>query len=373
MKKEFKPLAAIITDLHIGSKNYNKQLFESQLQFFEEQFFPYLLTNNIKTVFHLGDFFHNRNHADWMILQEIKTRFFAWFEKNDVMFHTIIGNHDSYYKNTIEYNSMVENFKEFKNVIIYTKETIVNLGKYSVWLVPWIVDEHKFEFIDGVDIVMGHFDISGMKMLKNFNSTNGFNRDAFKKYKLVFSGHYHIRSKSGNINYIGTPYQLTWNDFDEPKGFCVLGEDFHFKYIENEINPKHIKILIQKNDDEFKYIVQGDTLNKSIEISEKDLMKLAKQNYARLITESNLSQTDIDNIYNSVNLVSRDGYKIEVINTNEIIEDFDFSELEDSVDDNNILTLISSYIREIEFESSIDKLTLEQIVINLYKEIELGE
>lgn len=368
MKKEFKPLAAVITDLHFGSKNYNKQTFESQMAFFEKQFFPYLLKNKIETVFHLGDFFHNRNHADWMILQQIKVRFFQFLQKHDIKFHTLIGNHDSYYKNTIEINSLIENFKEFSNVIIYDKPKVINFWKYTIWMVPWITNEREFTFIDNADIVMGHFDISGSKMLKDFVSNEGFNRSQFERYKLTLSGHYHIRSRNGNIHYIGSPYQLSWNDFDEPKGFCLLGEDFQIKYIENTVNPKYVKVLVRTLDDELGYTVQGLNSGKSESISEKEMLKITKNNYVRVLTESNISQTNVDNIYSSLNLVSCDGHKVEIINTTELIDDFDFTEIEKTVDiDTDGIKLITSYISGIEFDDSIDKQLLQTIAIDLYK------
>ena len=51
---------AVVTDTHFGFKNDSPLFLESYLKFFEDQFFPYLLKNNIKTVIHMGDVLDRR-------------------------------------------------------------------------------------------------------------------------------------------------------------------------------------------------------------------------------------------------------------------------------------------------------------------------
>ena len=51
---------AIITDTHFGARNDNINFSEYFYRFYEEQFFPYLKENNIKTCLHLGDILDRR-------------------------------------------------------------------------------------------------------------------------------------------------------------------------------------------------------------------------------------------------------------------------------------------------------------------------
>ena len=227
-------MIALTRDLHFGSKSFNKSVFRLQLDFFEKQMFPFLLKHKIKHVIHLGDFVHNRSIIDLYIMDKLKKHFFQWFEDNDVTFHTVIGNHDTYYKTTLEPNFYTENTKEFKNVIVYSDPTLIELEGHKIEMMPWIIKEDETVWHEDVDIVMGHFDIKSFPMhSRGINSMEGFDRSYFSDYNLVLSGHYHVKSKKGNIRYLGTPYQLSWSDFDVDKGFWVLDEEKNMKFVRN--------------------------------------------------------------------------------------------------------------------------------------------
>ena len=47
----------------------------------------------------------------------------------------------------------------------------------------------------------------------------------YNKFEQVFSGHYHTRSSHGNIHYLGNPYEIYWNDVDDPRGFNLYDTD----------------------------------------------------------------------------------------------------------------------------------------------------
>jgi DNA repair exonuclease SbcCD nuclease subunit len=42
------------------------------------------------------------------------------------------------------------------------------------------------------------------------------------QYKSVYLGHYHTPQKAGNVNYIGNPTHLDWNDKNQEKRFMIL-------------------------------------------------------------------------------------------------------------------------------------------------------
>jgi len=50
----------------------------------------------------------------------------------------------------------------------------------------------------------------------------------------VMSGHFHHKSTTQNIEYLGCPYELTWSDYQDPKGFHVYDtETRELEFIRN--------------------------------------------------------------------------------------------------------------------------------------------
>ena len=350
----------LISDTHFGSKSFSKSVFETQMTFFESQFFPYLIKNKIKDVIHLGDLVHNRNTIDLWILQELKTRFFKWFDDNDIKLHLIVGNHDLYYRSTLDYSFQKENLNEFKNCVIYDENKIIELGKYTIGIIPWICDEEKFIPPKSVDILMGHFEMINFHMMKNIISHSGLDQSIFKDYKYVFSGHYHTKSSNENIYYIGTQYQLTWNDYNEEKGFYVLKDNYKLEFIPNKVCPSFVKIFY--NNGELKQI----GLSTKEIITEEEAIKITEQNYVRLYTISCMDQYKLDNFHSSLSIVSKNDYKIEIVDLREVIEDYDFSGIEDEAE--NTIDIIINYINGMTFEESINKDTLIEMSKTLYRE-----
>ncbi len=91
---------ALLNDTHFGARSDSPIFNEYFYKFLETNFFPYLKQNNITTLIHLGDVVDRRKFVNFKIAHDIRNRFFnrLWKEKIDT--HIILGNHDTYYKNT---------------------------------------------------------------------------------------------------------------------------------------------------------------------------------------------------------------------------------------------------------------------------------
>lgn len=353
-----------LADLHFGQKAFSKAVFEMQMQFFEKQFFPWCIKHGVKHVLHGGDLFHNRNIIDWYIMTEVKKRFFGWFEENKVHFHTVVGNHDSYYKSTIETNSPLATTAEFEYIHVYAEQTEVQVEKYTVGMVPWIINEHEARLPENVDVILGHFDAKDFQLMKGVYSTDGFDLSFFKNYKLVLSGHYHIKSHRHNFYMVGTQYQTSWGDFGIDKGFYVLQDNFKMKYVDNTVSPRFVKMYYREIDGIQTVSVVGEKGEKRRDLEKNEVIQCVKKNYCKLIVEKSTDQAALDAFFTSVQARSRDGYKIELVDANEVIESFDFDELEQKIiEESDVFETITTFVGGMTFDSDIDK----DIVCDLFR------
>ena len=219
---------AIITDTHFGARNDNVNFNEYFYQFYEGVFFPYLQQNNIKTCIHLGDCFDRRKYVSYRTAKDFRERFLLPFNVLGIDLHMLVGNHDIYYKNTSQVNSLTELIGDkHKNIHIYEDATEVDFGGLPVLLMPWINQTNEI-YAEGMidetraDVCMGHLEINGFQMNKNvIISSGGREKEFFRKFDTVMSGHFHHKSDDGHIYYLGTPYELYWNDWEDKKGFHI--------------------------------------------------------------------------------------------------------------------------------------------------------
>ena len=97
---------ALLNDTHFGARNDSNIFDEYFYKFYNDIFFPYLKENNIKTLIHLGDVVDRRKYINYRIAHNFQQKFWKrlWDLKIDT--HIILGNHDTYYKNTNKVNSI---------------------------------------------------------------------------------------------------------------------------------------------------------------------------------------------------------------------------------------------------------------------------
>ena len=260
----------ILGDLHFGIKQANIGFYEkTQLTFFRDLLIPYMLKNNIKYILQLGDFLDNRTSLDTRLWDRIKKDIFdELIVKNDIKIITILGNHDIAYRNHLDCSFMYTIEKMYKdNVRLISTPSTISINNKKYLFQPWLTPDENVDStsILNSDYILGHFETTGFMMVKGHNCNNGINPKSFspKNIKAVYSGHFHIRSSKGKIHYVGTPYQLSFGDYDLKNGFVVhnsSGASGKDKFIENNVSSKFIKI---KYNDENKDPLEVSGLYKS--------------------------------------------------------------------------------------------------------------
>lgn len=235
--------AVILNDTHFGFKNDSCIVLDYFLDFFTEQLFPYLKNNEIKTIFHLGDLFDRRKYVNFKTLHRVRKEFLEPLQDMGIRVHAICGNHDTYYRNTNNLNSLQELASQFSNWTIYSEPTNLHLSVGCVALLPWINQENEMksaQFVSETEcsILLGHLELCGFQSIRGTFIEQGYDPKNFEKFEYVLTGHYHIKSSRNNIHYLGTQYQMGFSDVWEPKGFHVF--DFKERTLEFILNPKKL-------------------------------------------------------------------------------------------------------------------------------------
>lgn len=234
---------ALVTDTHWGVRNDNSAFHRYFNRFYSEVFFPYLEENNIENIIHLGDIVDRRKYINFVSARAMRKQFIEP-AMADFNTHIIIGNHDTFYKNTNSVNAIEELYWLNKNEQFkwHTEATEVEFDGCKILFIPWICAENSkatMELIASTDatVAFGHLEISGFAMYRGNVAIEGEDPQIFSKFDLVCSGHYHTRSSAGNIHYLGAPCEYTWSDFNDPRGFHVFDtETRELTFVQNPIS-----------------------------------------------------------------------------------------------------------------------------------------
>jgi DNA repair exonuclease SbcCD nuclease subunit len=337
---------AILTDTHWSARKSSRLFQDYFEQFYNNVFFPTLDQYGIETVIHMGDAFDSRKSIDFVGLDWTRKVVLEPLLKYKV--HLITGNHDVYFKNSNKINSPELLLRDYSNIKTYSEPTEINIDGLDVLLLPWINSENQdnsFKLIKNTKatVVMGHLELQGFRVNRNLvMNEHGLEANLFSNFKKVFSGHYHTRSDNGTVFYLGNPYEIYWNDVNDPRGFTIFDtetlEHFHID------NPYRM----------FYNIYYEDTPYQTFDVREYE------NKIVRLIVRK---KTDIKQFERFVDkLYSANIAEIKIVENFQIInlEEFDAFETEDT------FSILQRYVTESECELS--KTTISNILEEVYKE-----
>ena len=342
---------AIITDTHFGARNDNQNFNNYFYKFYDNVFFPALEERGIDTCIHLGDVMDRRKYISYKIANDFRVKFISKFQQNKMNLHMLVGNHDTYYKNTSDVNSLTELVKLAK-VKIYKDPKIVEFDGLPILFMPWINSTNYSQSLKMLntaktDILMGHLEINGFEMHRGQIAQGSYDKEVFRRFDTVFSGHYHHKSDDGQIFYLGTPYEIMWNDWDDPKWFHIF--DTETRELERIVNPYHI----------FKKIYYDDTQNDYSKHSVEEY----KEQYVKVIVVNKKDLYEFDKFTDR--LLRADAHDVKII---EDFSELDASNVSDDIVENteDTLTLLDKYIDELDV--TLDKDRLKNTMKTLYNE-----
>ena len=341
-----------MTDSHFGARNDNLNFNEYFYKFYDNIFFPTLKERGITTCIHLGDVVDRRKYISYRIANDFRSRFIGKFQRAGIDFHIVIGNHDTYYKNTNRVNSMEElvGTDRFK---IYVSPKVVEFDDTPILLMPWINNNNYDESMKALakskaDILMGHLEVNGFMMNANtIVATDGWDKKLFKRFDVVFSGHFHHKSDDGQIFYLGAPYEIYWTDFNDPRGFHIF--DTATRELEYIVNPHTI----------YKKIYYDDTKN---DYTKHDVSQY-KEHYVKLIVVNKKDLYRFDMFVDR--LLMADAFDVKII---EDFSELDATNVSDDIVENteDTMTLLEKYINELDV--TLDKNRLKNTMKALYNE-----
>ena len=346
---------ALITDTHFGARNDSIQFLDYYEKFYRDTFFPCLDSANIRTVLVLGDTFDRRKYVNFYTFKRSKEMFFDGLFERGIEVHMLAGNHDTYFKNTNEVNSPELLLQEYGNINVIDHPAEIYVGPHKIAMMPWICPENyddSMKLLKDTDasICCGHFEIEGFVMHRGAVSEGGLNKNLFRKFDLTFSGHYHHKSSSDSIYYLGNPYELTWSDYNDTRGFHIL--DLDTRNLDFIPNPNVM----------FHRIVYDDKLESITEITNKAMAGYANT-YVKVVVVNKTNPYLFDKFMNNL-------YNVNPIDIT-IVEDF--TELTEGVDDEMVdqaqdtITILNKYVDTIQ-DDSIDNTVLKNILQEVYVE-----
>ena len=222
---------AFLNDTHCGIRNSSEVFLKNHEDFYSKVFFPHLIENDIKHIIHLGDYYDHRKFVNFKALNHNRKCFLEPMRENGITMDIIPGNHDTYFKNTNDLNSLKELLGHFMNEIhIVMEPTVMQYGKLNLALLPWITSENYDESMEFIatckaDILGAHLELNGFDLMRGVKSVDGMDHKLFSRFEMVISGHYHTKSQKDNIYYLGSQMEFFWSDAGDPKYFHVLDTD----------------------------------------------------------------------------------------------------------------------------------------------------
>lgn len=344
----------LISDTHWGIRGDNIAFHNYFKESLDTFFFPILREQGIKNIIHLGDLVDKRRTINFMTARRLRNDFLEPVN-NEFHMDIIVGNHDTYFKNTNDLNALDELVDgKFKNIRIITNPTTIRDYDIPLLYVPWMCEDNLEETVNAINntdaqICLGHLELAGYEMYKGHVSDHGYDHKIFEKFDRVFTGHYHHKSDVGNVSYLGAFADFIWSDYTDPRGFHIF--DTQTREITFYRNPLTIFARIEYDD-----------LNKEMD----DVVNIAHDTagkYVKVVVKNKTNPYWFDLFIDKIE--ASNALDIQVVEDQISLDIGDDSDIIDEAQDT--ITIFKSYIGQLNLAGT-KREKLEKTILELYQE-----
>ena len=341
---------ALVTDTHFGARGDHLAFDKKFAKFYNDTFFPTLIERGIKNVIHLGDMFDRRKYINYLTLRNCRKYFFDPMLELGIKLDVIVGNHDVFYKNTNDINSPGLLLQQYSNLSAYDRPVELTYDGLDILMLPWICADNYEDSMSMIKdtsatVCFGHLELAGFQMHRGQVNDHGFSPSIFNRFDLVCTGHFHHRSSNGPIHYLGNPYELTWADYEDPRGFHIF--DTETRELEFIVNPNRMFYKIFFND--------------QYQAGAHDYQQL-KDCFVKVIVQTKENQANFDMLIDRLEKAGPADLQVVDDHLNMDLEDND--DILESAEDT--LTLLSKFCEQI--DTKADKKKLDLLLRELYSE-----
>jgi len=200
--------AACFTDIHYGLKS-NSHTHLDDCHRYMDWFIAEAKARNAETCIFLGDWSHQRASVN-IATMNASIKDLKKLSDNFDKVYFITGNHDLYYRDKRELNS-VEYARDLPNFVMVDEWFIQG----DVAIIPWLVQDEwrKIKKIKA-KYMFGHLELPYFKMnaMVEMPDHGGLQSEHLTGPEYVFSGHFHKRQYKNNIHYIGNAFPHNYAD-----------------------------------------------------------------------------------------------------------------------------------------------------------------
>jgi DNA repair exonuclease SbcCD nuclease subunit len=240
-------LSLITGDLHIHPHRNELRRIEDGLDCLNWIYQTAEGTSCLRVIF-AGDFLHHRFSLSVYAYAKACNIVNNYAEKGIETFF-VLGNHDMYFEDRWDIHSLVP-IREWATVI--DKPTTLEFEGVPVDFLPYTPKPSQYleQFKPKSSVLISHLAVAEAFLHSKYDilSVEDDSKEkevispaAFKGWKKVWLGHYHYGQRLDNIEYIGSPMQLTFGEADQVKHIAIFDhETLETKYVVNHISPKFL-------------------------------------------------------------------------------------------------------------------------------------